>query len=345
MRKALYVLTSLTTMDAITLFVSQIIGPFPSIVPLGNPTAYRNIYVHVPVSISTYILFTAGFLLALACLIKGEERYEKLAHLFITAGLLVGISTLITGAIWAYESWGSPWNWDPRETGVLMMVLSFSVYLAIRSGVEDPDVRSKVSMVFAVASYATIPLSFSIPYVMPSLHPTFIETSKFLESGVALTLFGSRLVVVPLEISLIIFLARYVKKVPLTVVPVVAAVALIAILQVPPNLAGGGTLKVRVLSGSYDGNTLTLNVSYGGGGYLLVYHGKPPITPVYAIFKGRRLFTLRNYWLSVDGTLKDGVIEANDVRIIPYWGNVVNSLVYAVMLILLSIWIVKSGKS
>ncbi len=340
MRKLVTVLAVVSLIDAATLWVSQTSGPFPSVVPLGNPTAYRNLYVHVPISVSTYLLFTLGFLLALAYLLKGSNWMEETAHSFIAAGLVMGFSTLVTGMIWASESWGSPWNWDPRETGVLFMFLAFLVYLAVRSSIKDPDVRPKVSMAFAVAAYSTIPLSFLVPYLMPSLHPTIPETSMFVRGGLTPLLFGVRIILVSLEGSLLALLMRSggARRAKLAVIPVVLVALLLVAVQLPPNLSGGtgGTFKVQVISGDVEDGTLHLKVRSSQGAYDLLYRGKPPINPLFVTFGGERRLTLEKHWLLVEGRIENGTILASSMRLIPYWGNAVNSLIYALTLFTLA---------
>lgn len=341
MRISLLVLAILSLVDAITLLVSQLIGPFPSVVPLGNPTAYRNIYVHVPISIATYLLFTIGFIFALAFLLKRDNRLEELAHSFILAGLVMGFATLVTGMIWASESWGAAWNWDPRETGVLFMFLSFLVYLAVRSSVKDPDMRPKVSMAFAVAAYATIPLSFLVPYLMPSLHPTIPETSMFVKAGLTSAIFGIRVVLVSAEVVLLALLIRSRKsrKAPVIVSPVLLAAILLLALQLPPNMVGerpDNAFKVQVVSGNLSNGILELKVRTSTGTYHLLYTGKPPINPLFVTIKGEKKLTLEKHWLLVRGKVRGNSIEASDIRLIPYWGNPFNSLIYALTLISLA---------
>ncbi len=340
MRKSVVALAVISLVDAVTLWISQVLGPFPSVVPLGNPTAYRNLYVHVPISVSTYFLFTLGFLLALAYLLKGRSWMEETAHSFIVAGLVMGFSTLVTGMVWASESWGSPWNWDPRETGVLFMFLAFLVYLAVRSSIKDPDIKPRISMAFAVAAYATIPLSFLVPYLMPSLHPIMPETSMFIKGGLTPLIFGGRIILVLLEGVLLALLMRSggVRSAKLAVIPVVLLAVLLVAMQLPPNLAGSasGAFKVQVISGNMENGTLYLRVRSSQGSYNLIYRGKPPINPLFVVFRGERKLTLEKHWLLVEGRVEDSTIVASKLKLIPYWGNSVNSLIYGLTLFTLA---------
>ncbi len=349
MRKILLGLLGLLYLaDAILLFYSTTSGPFPSVVPLGTPTAYRNIYVHVPISISTYLAFTLGFLGALAYLTKGQDKFERLAHVSIISGIILGASTLVTGMIWARESWGAAWNWDPRETGILFMWLAFLVYLAIRSSVTDPDVRPKISMAFAVAAYSTIPLSFVIPYVMPSLHPTAPQTSMFLKSGLTKALFSARMAVVNLGVLALIVLAwrKKVEKVRYLAIPLLTASLAVLALQLPANLASSspssGEFKAVVMEGNYNGS-FHLKVLAGGKVYELIYDGEPPVKPVKVEFQGKEFLTLEKHWVLVKGVVRDSLIEASSLKLINYWGVSINALIYALTVLSLLVMAEREG--
>jgi ABC-type transport system involved in cytochrome c biogenesis permease subunit len=49
-------------------------------------------------------------------------------------GLLFSTVGTILGGVWANDSWGRFWGWDPKENGALMLVLGFLVILHARMG-------------------------------------------------------------------------------------------------------------------------------------------------------------------------------------------------------------------
>lgn len=56
-----------------------------------------------------------------------QTRYRLItfAFPFLTLGIL-------SGAVWANETWGSYWSWDPKETWSLILWLRFAAYLHTR---------------------------------------------------------------------------------------------------------------------------------------------------------------------------------------------------------------------
>jgi hypothetical protein len=49
-------------------------------------------------------------------------------------GLLFSFTGTVLGGIWANDSWGRFWGWDPKENGALMIVLWNLVILHARMG-------------------------------------------------------------------------------------------------------------------------------------------------------------------------------------------------------------------
>jgi ABC-type transport system involved in cytochrome c biogenesis permease subunit len=56
------------------------------------------------------------------------QLLSKLLYKTLQVGLLFLAAGIICGAVWANESWGRYWGWDPKETWSL---ITFFVYLAI----------------------------------------------------------------------------------------------------------------------------------------------------------------------------------------------------------------------
>ncbi|HIQ55897.1 MAG TPA: hypothetical protein EYH59_04365 [Pyrodictium sp.] len=178
--KLLSIIVSVSSIVAAILTVYAVFNaPYPLCVALGSPLAYKNIFTHVPVAIASYAAFTAALIAAILYLVKENPGYAEYAHRSVGIGLILSVATLVTGSVWATESWGTPWNWDPRETAVLLLTLAYAAYYAVRASISDPDQRLRVSMVYIVAAYVTLPLSFLAPYIAPSLHPQIANTAAF----------------------------------------------------------------------------------------------------------------------------------------------------------------------
>ena len=244
-----YLLIIVAVLDAILSVYDALNAPYPAAVPLGSPMAYLNIYLHVPIAWSTYILYILGVIFAILYLVKRSEKYDRLSALFIYTALVYSFLVLATGSAWAKESWGSYWNWDPRETGVLLLFVAYLVYVAIRKSVADPERRATISAVYAIAAFATVPISFAMPYIMPSsLHPTLANTKSFISHPRVKVLFFSKVLTTVL-LSILIPLSIYfgVTRELRIGITVAAIILLIGALIVYPWNVTGRVVKVEFI--------------------------------------------------------------------------------------------------
>ena len=63
---------------------------------------------------------------------KEEERSaDTLSRVIQIGTLLLGIGTVL-GGVWANESWGRFWGWDPKETWALITFLGYSVVIHLK---------------------------------------------------------------------------------------------------------------------------------------------------------------------------------------------------------------------
>nr|QWT71270.1 ribosomal protein L32 [Heliophila linearis] len=64
-------------------------------------------------------------------------RIISLGFIFLTVGIL-------SGAVWANETWGSYWNWDPKETWAFITWTIFAIYLHIKTNRKGRGINSAI---------------------------------------------------------------------------------------------------------------------------------------------------------------------------------------------------------
>ena len=137
---------------------------------LGEYT--RILYFHVPVAWLTVLAFLIGAVHSVIYLKKREMIQDQMAEAASQFGFLFCILATVTGSIWAKVSWGSFWNWDPRETSIFIPLLIYAAYFALRSAIEQPERRAALSAVYSLLAFVTVPFFvFIVPRVYSSLHP------------------------------------------------------------------------------------------------------------------------------------------------------------------------------
>jgi len=157
----------------------------------------RILYFHVPVAWISVISFAAAGYQSIMILIseRGRNEREHKAYNAAFAGIVFTILTVITGSIWAKISWGTYWNWDPRETSIVILMLIYISYFSLYSSLKDNVNKTGITSVYLIIAMITMPFFvFIIPRIYPSLHPdTLINADKkiHLEAAMKLTLFTS----------------------------------------------------------------------------------------------------------------------------------------------------------
>ncbi len=62
------------------------------------------------------------------------RRFGRMTYGVLCFGLLFSVVGTILGGVWANDSWGRFWGWDPKENGALMIVLYELIILHARMG-------------------------------------------------------------------------------------------------------------------------------------------------------------------------------------------------------------------
>lgn len=157
----------------------------------------RIIYFHVPIAWLSVISFLIAGYHSTRILLSENNTTERefKSYNAAYAGIIFSIITVITGSIWAKISWGTYWNWDPRETSIVILMLIYISYFSLYSALHENPNRTRISSVYLIIAMLTMPFFvFVIPRIYPSLHPdTIINADKkiHLESSMRLTLFVS----------------------------------------------------------------------------------------------------------------------------------------------------------
>jgi len=133
----------------------------------------RIFFFHVPVAWVAVLAFFVSMVNSILFLSRGDMLFDIQAASAARLGFLFCILALITGTIFAKNTWGSFWNWDPRETSLFILILIYGAYFALRSAVEIGERKASLSAVYSILAFLTVPfLVFVVPRVYQSLHPT-----------------------------------------------------------------------------------------------------------------------------------------------------------------------------
>src|SRR5690606_34843115 len=155
----------------------------PQITPLVPVLKSYWLMIHVAIITSSYGFFGLSALIGLVTLILHIIKNKKIAlkvsaslneltivnEMSLTVGLfLLTIGTFL-GGIWANESWGRYWSWDPQETWAFISIILYAFVLHVRL---IPGLKSKFLFnLLSLLSFSSVIMTyFGVNYYLSGLH-------------------------------------------------------------------------------------------------------------------------------------------------------------------------------
>ncbi len=155
----------------------------PQITPLVPVLKSYWLMVHVAIITSSYGFFGLSALLGAVVLILYIIDHKKISakvkasvveltivnEMSLTLGIFLLTVGTFLGGIWANESWGRYWSWDPKETWAFISVIVYAFVLHIRL---IPGLRGKYlfNLLSLLAFSVIIMTYFGVNYYLTGLH-------------------------------------------------------------------------------------------------------------------------------------------------------------------------------
>ena len=178
-RRSLLTFALATLFGGTILFVSGLNWMDPQINPLVPVLRSPWLMFHVAVIVGAYGFFGISCLLGLVNLVmmslKKPVLIQRIKELSIIneMSLLIGLALMtigtFLGAIWANESWGRYWGWDPNETWALITMVVY----AIVTHLHMMPFRNKLwlfNLSSVIAFYSVLMTFFGVNYFLSGMH-------------------------------------------------------------------------------------------------------------------------------------------------------------------------------
>jgi len=150
--------------------VGGLLLPVPDLPILEQ--SIRNLFYHVPMWFGMTLLLLASTVYSIKFLSNQNLENDIKSAAYANAGIWFGVMGLITGMIWAKNTWGTYWTNDPKLNSAAIGMLIYLAYTVLRSSIDDEEKRARVSAVYNVFSFPIFcVLVFILPRLTDSLHP------------------------------------------------------------------------------------------------------------------------------------------------------------------------------
>jgi cytochrome c-type biogenesis protein CcsB len=208
-RKSAFALSATAVLASMTLMVAHLSFMDPEITNLVPVLKSYWLTLHVSVITGSYGFLGLGAILGLINMIllalSNTWNYDRVGNTIeeltvinyktLTLGLYFLTIGTFLGAVWANESWGRYWGWDPKETWSLITIIIYSLLIHSRM---IPSLKNIYSFnVLSLFAFSCVLMTyFGVNYYLSGLHsyasgdsipvPSFVYITVILLAAISL---------------------------------------------------------------------------------------------------------------------------------------------------------------
>lgn len=136
------------------------IGFFVAPTDAVQSEAYRIIFIHVPASILSMLIYLVMAGYAAMGLIFNTRLSSMMASSLAPTGALFAFISLWTGALWGKPMWGAWWVWDARLTSELILLFLYLGFISLQASIEDPRRSDRAGALLAIVGSVNVPIIY-----------------------------------------------------------------------------------------------------------------------------------------------------------------------------------------
>ena len=186
-RQSVVSLALTSILAGVTLFVAHLSWMDPQITTLVPVLKSYWLNIHVSVITASYgflgLCALLGFFTLILFIIKGKDkkskRNEEIDRNIVEAtrinemAMILGLSLLTVGnflgGVWANESWGRYWGWDPKETWALVSILIYAAIVHFRF-IKALNNQFAFAVASTIAFASIIMTYFGVNFYLSGMH-------------------------------------------------------------------------------------------------------------------------------------------------------------------------------
>ena len=145
---------------AVLFCVGMYIGFFVAPTDAVQSEAYRIIFIHVPASVLSMVLYLVMAGYAALGLVFNTRLSSMMASAIAPTGALLAFISLWTGALWGKPTWGAWWVWDARLTSELILLFLYLGFISLQASIEDPRRADRAGALLAIVGSVNVPIIY-----------------------------------------------------------------------------------------------------------------------------------------------------------------------------------------
>ena len=176
-------LASTSILAGLILFVAHLSWMNPQITNLVPVLNSYWLSIHVSMITASYGFLglgaLLGFITLLLFIVKNDSNAKQISlsikelNAINEMSLMIGLAMLTVGnflgGVWANESWGRYWGWDPKETWALVTILVYAVVIHLRF-IKSIYNEFNYSVISLLAYTSVLMTYFGVNYYLAGMH-------------------------------------------------------------------------------------------------------------------------------------------------------------------------------
>jgi heme exporter protein C len=145
---------------AVLAMAALYLGFFVAPTDFQQGEGYRIIFVHVPASWMSMVIYLAMAFWAFLGFTLNTRISGMMTQALAPTGAMFTFLSLWTGALWGKPMWGTWWVWDARLTSELILFFLYMGYIALTSAIDDPRRADRAGGLLALVGAVNVPIIY-----------------------------------------------------------------------------------------------------------------------------------------------------------------------------------------
>ncbi|HET6970697.1 MAG TPA: heme ABC transporter permease CcmC [Phenylobacterium sp.] len=125
----------------------------------------RIMFIHIPSAWMSMFVYGCLAGASFLALVFRHVLADAAAQAAAPLGAGFTLLALVTGSLWGRPMWGTYWVWDARLTSVLVLLLLYVAYIALRAAMDDEQKAARAGAILALVGVVNLPIiHFSVDW-------------------------------------------------------------------------------------------------------------------------------------------------------------------------------------